>query len=113
MLLTHIFKIGDVPVHHSEIHLYQTHGTESQSHIRMKVMKCPDSQAAHGCCGLCLLFLHSVLHYIWLLFVKRERSSVDHYRESASAPHTAIAGFCLGEQIWEFLPRPTDKEGNI
>lgn len=50
---------------------------------------------------------------LWLLFVDRERSSVDHYRESASASHVTSAGFCPAKQIWEFLHRAADKEGNI
>lgn len=48
-----------------------------------------------------------------LLFVDKERSSMDHYRESASVSHATNAGFCPAKQIWEFLPRAADKEGNI
>lgn len=71
-------------------------------------MKYRDSPA-----GRVVLGLPPLSAALWRLFVKRERTSVDHYRQSASASHTAIAGFCLGEQIWEFLPRAADKEGNI
>ena len=40
-----------------------------------------------------------------LLRVDRERSSVDHYKQSESVSHATNAGFCPGKQIWEFLPR--------
>ncbi len=47
------------------------------------------------------------------LFLLTERSSVQHYSESACASHATNTVFCLGKQIWEFLPRAANKESNL
>lgn len=76
----------------------------------MKWMKYHDSAACLGCVVPVFSPLSAALY---LLFVDREGSSVDHYRESAHVSHASNAGFCPAKQFWEFLPRAVDKEGNI